>query len=202
MSIPLEKQLKTLSDCGIKLLPGITIEHLLSSFDREIYEQDPFEFLLITLGGEIEVEPFGFFTDNIWHFDTECIEDHGDYTMIAHRMMTLAGGTLPLEGIGDYIDLEDGEAGLSFRLKGEQIKWEAEINDDWADPQILTRFAQLLERQATLANRFADLLSLSFGTKRFTYLDLKGQDCLLGCSTAKQLKRLRRETGLDFRWLS
>lgn len=202
MSIALEKQLQVLSECGIRLLPGITTEHLLASYDREIFEEEPFEFLLATLGGEVEVEPFGLFTENLWHFDTECIEDHGSYTKIAQRMKDLADGALPLQEIEDYVDIEEGEAWLSFKLKGEKVKWEAEVSDDWVDPKILSRFALLLDSQATVASRVADFLFLPFGRKRFTYLDLKGQDCLLGCSTSRQLRKLRKETGLDFQWLS
>lgn len=188
MSIPLEKQLQTLSNCGINLLPGITVEHLLASYDREFFEEEPFESLLVTLGSEVEVEPFGFFTDNIWHFDAECIEDHGDYVKIAHRMKDLTGDALPLEDINDYVDIEEGEAWLSFQLGGQAIKWEAEVEDDWIDPTILSRFVELLSNQPN--------------KKRFTYLDLQGQDCLIGCSSPDQLEKLRIETGLDFQWLS
>jgi hypothetical protein len=35
-----------------------------------------------------------------------------------------------------------------------------------------------------------------------SYHRLQGQDCLIGCSTPEQLSRLRKETGLDFQWLS
>jgi hypothetical protein len=36
----------------------------------------------------------------------------------------------------------------------------------------------------------------------FTYLDLGGQNCLIGFSSPDELKGLRKATGLDFQWLS
>lgn len=140
------------------------------------------------MGGELEVEPFQYASDNIWHFDTECIEDHGDYAKITHRMLDLAGDALPLEGIEDYVDIEEGEAWLAFNSNGKGYKWTAAVEDDWVDPNILSQFAELLaERNAG---------------KRFTYFDLEGQDCLIGCSTPEQFERLKDETGLNFQWLA
>jgi hypothetical protein len=188
MSISVEEQLKILSGCGIRLQPDITIEHLLASFDRESYEAEPYVLLLTTIGGELEVEPFKYASDDIWHFDTECIEDHGDYTKIAHRMRDLAGSALPLEDIDDYVDIEEDEAWLSFKLNGEDYKWAATVEDDWVDPNIISQFAELLAERNV--------------GKRFTYFDLGGQDCLIGCSSPEQLERLKNETGLNFQWLT
>jgi len=188
MSIKLEEQIKVLEMCDIRLRPGITIDNLLYSFDREKYEKEPYVLLLTVMGGELEEEPFEYISKDIWHFDTECIEDHGYYVAIAQRMSDLAGGSLPLEEITDYVDLEEGEAWLSFKLDGKKIKWIAAVEDDWVDPKIFSQFAELLIKRKT--------------GKRFTYYDLGGQDCLIGCSAVKQLEKIKRETGLNFAWLT
>jgi hypothetical protein len=52
------------------------------------------------------VEPFTYPSDDIWHFDVECIEDHNDYVRIAQRFVDLAGSHLSLEDINDYVDVE------------------------------------------------------------------------------------------------
>jgi hypothetical protein len=188
MTIPLEKQLDTLSRCGITLRHNVTIEHLLASFDRKSYEEEPYVLLLTVMGGELEVEPFEYASDNIWHFDTECIEDHNDYVKIAQRLNDLAGDALPLTDIEDYVDIEEGEAWLSFILDNKKIRWAAKVEDDWVDPAILSRFAELLfERKAG---------------KRFTYLDLGGQDLLIGCSAPEQIEKLKADTSLNFQWLT
>ena len=189
--VSFEKQLSTLANCGIKLAPGVAPEALLESFDREAFEAEPYRLLLVCMGGEAESESQagerGYPCDNIWHFDTECIEDHGAYAAIARRMKDLAQGELPLEEINDYVDVEAGEARVTFRLAGQSYRWDAEVKDDWVDPMILSRFSDLLSRVGR--------------SRRFTYIDLGGQDCLIGCATAQERERLSRETGLKVEWL-
>jgi hypothetical protein len=189
--VSFEKQLSTLANCGIKLAPGVAAEALLESFDREAFEAEPYRLLLVCMGGDAESESqageIGYPSDNIWHFDTECIEDHGAYAAIARRMKDLAQGELPLEDITDYVDVEAGEARVAFRLAGQSYRWDAEVKDDWVDPIILSRFSDLLSRVGR--------------SRRFTYIDLGGQDCLIGCATAQERERLSRETGLKVEWL-
>jgi len=65
--------------------------------------------------------------------------------------------------------------------------WAAKIEERWIDPNILSRFAALLEAQPT--------------GLRYICLDLGGPDFLLGCATGEQLGALRKVTGLAFEWL-
>lgn len=186
--IRLEEQLETFAQCGIRLRPEFSVETLLESFPREKYETSRYIGTLIRMGGELEREPFTPLSNNIWHFDTECIEEEGDYARIAERMRDLAQSELPIENIRDRVDIENGDAWLEFDLRGETIHWGARVKDGWIDPEILSNFCALLEQQD--------------GTRRFTYFDLKGQDCLIGCATEEELRRLRRATGLKFTWLA
>jgi len=188
MGISFEDQLQTLANCGIRLVPDVTPDRVLQAHDRSAYESEPFVLLLCAMGAELEVEPYRFASDDIWHFDTECIEDHNDYVRIAQRLSDLAAGGLPVEEVNDYVEIEDGEAWVSFRIDGQTVRWDAEVDDDWVDATILSRFAELLRNRGT--------------GKRYTYYDLGGQDCLIGCATAEMLERLRVATGLDFVWLT
>ena len=61
------------------------------------------------------------------------------------------------------------------------------VDDDWVDTKVLTQFAELLEGRRA--------------GKRFTYIDLKAQDCLVGCATEEQREWLRAQTGLAVEWL-
>ena len=185
--VSVEDQLATLAACGISLKPDISRAAIFSCYEEKTLEREPYTLLLAALGGEAEEEPYGFLSSDIWHFDTECIEDHGDYARIAMRMEELAGGDLPLENIEDYVDVEEGRARLTFRLDGRDYKLELKVEDDWVDTNVFDEFDTLLRGRRT--------------GKRFTYLDLGGQDCLIGCSTPEQLENLRAATGLDFRWL-
>jgi hypothetical protein len=185
--IPLEEQLATLAACGIRLKPEFSVATLLETFPREKYETSQYAGLVITLGGTLERKPWTPLSDNVWHLDTECIEDSGDYARIAERFRDLAQGELPIENIRDRVDVENGDAWLEFELNGETIHWGARVNNDWIDPEILSHFCALLASQ----NR----------SRRYTFFDLKGQDCLIGCATEEELRRLRKEAGLKFTWL-
>jgi hypothetical protein len=186
-----EEQIRVLAECGIVLSPAVRPESLLVSFPREAYEKDPFRLLLCVMGGEAEDESQGevgsLLSDRIWHFDAECIEDRGDYAAIARRLAVLSKGDLPIENVRDHVDVEGGEAWVSFTLDGRPYQWEAEVKDDWVDPDVLSKFAELLK-------------SLNTG-RRFTYVDLHGQDCLIGCSTDEQRRALAAATGLEVVWL-
>jgi hypothetical protein len=179
----LEEQLGDLASCGVRLLEDATVENLLEEWSRENFETEPYRLLLCALGNE-ELER----CDNIWHFDTECIEDQGDYARIAERLRTMAGDDLPLEDIEDHVDVEGRSAWIAFTLDGERHQWTCAVEDDWVDPTVLSRFAALLASRAT--------------GRKFTYLDLGGQDCLLGCFSDAERKRLRDVTRLPFEWLT
>lgn len=115
------------------------------------------------------------------------LDDHGSYVAIARRLAVLAHPALPIEDVQDYVDVEQEEAWLSFKLDGRTEKWIAVVNDDWVDTTILVRFAALLETRSV---------------KRFTYIDLGGgQDCLIGCATPAQRKALMKATKLQVEWL-
>jgi hypothetical protein len=185
--IPLEAQIAILASCGIRLKPEFSIETLLESFTREKYETSPYAGVVIRMGGELEREPWTPLSDNVWHLDTECIQGPGSYRRLAERFRDLAQGELPIENIHDQVDHQNGDAWLEFELNGESIHWGARVKDDWIDPEIISNFCELLASQHR--------------TRRYTFFDLKGQDCLIGCATEQELRKLRKETGLRFTWL-
>jgi len=178
----LERQLQDLVECGIRLLPNANREALLREWSAAEFEENPYELALVALGGD---DPP--LAENVWHFDTECIEDHGDYARIAERMRSMAADALPIARVEDFVDVEAREAWLSFVLDGAEQRWTCELQDDWVDPTVLSRFAELLTQRNA--------------GRRFTYLDLGGQDCLIGCFRDDELTRLRRTTGLAWEWL-
>ncbi|EOV0071993.1 hypothetical protein ACOIWC_004284, partial [Vibrio vulnificus] len=68
----LEEQIEKLSDIGLLLNEGVTINDLLLSYSREEYESNPFDLILFVYGIEIEEEPWGrFVCDQAWNFDVE-----------------------------------------------------------------------------------------------------------------------------------
>ena len=179
----LEQQLRDLAGCGVKLLPGATPEALLEEWSQEQFDKDPYRLAAVALGSEDHER-----STNLWHFDTERIEDHGDYARIAERMRDMASDDLPLSDVEDFVDVEAKEAWLKFALDGRIQRWTCEVDSDWVDPKVMSRFAALLEERET--------------ERRFTYLDLGGQDCIIGCFIEAERKRLCRVTGLAWEWLT
>jgi hypothetical protein len=176
----LGKLLEDLAACGVRLLPAATPAALERAWSKERYEREPHKLALIALGGEPPL------AENIWHFDVECIEDDGAYARIAERTRMVAGGDLPLTNIQDHVDLDAGEAWLSFELDGKVTRWACHVDDDWVDPDVMSQFAMLLTERNT--------------GRRLVYLDLQGQDCIVTCLSKDELKRIRKVTGLAFKW--
>lgn len=131
---------------------------------------------------------FGAHAKNLWQFDMECIEDNGDYVALTKKFAKLCGGALDFKQLTDSVDIDEEEAQLKFSLDGKKYKWDLEVEDDWVDPAFLLKMAELLE-------------SKKVGL-RFTYLDLGGQDFVIGCASGTELKKLNSATGLNFEWLS
>jgi hypothetical protein len=179
----LEEKLATLEKCGLTLKAPFTVDELLKSWDREEYEKDGYESVLMGLGMTEEQEPWRDHSGNIWNFDTEAIQDNGDYKRIAERMVELSQGGLILENIKDHVEVEKGQAWLSFTFKGKPIKVDLAVKDDWVD--------------ATIFARFVELLKQSDPSKIYIYYDLGGQDCLIGCATKENFACLKN-LGLKF----
>lgn len=182
-ALTMEQKLDMLANCGLRLSDPFKPEDLLTSWPREDYEKPGFDLVLVALGMTEEREPWRNHCANLWHFDTECIEDHGDYERIVDRMVGIAQGSLPLENIQDHVDLEKQEAWFSFTFRGEEIKVNCRVEDDWVDSTV---FAKLV-----------DVLVKSDPDKVFIYYDLDGQDCIIGCVTRGELKQLNGQ-GVKF----
>ena len=111
--------LATLADLGLALEPGVTIDDLLYSFDREAYEKRPFDLVLFTLGVEVEREPWGRpFCRRVWNFDTECITGDGAYVSIAKRLCEVAGRPDAFSDLQDHVDINASEAWIAYTVDG------------------------------------------------------------------------------------
>src|ERR1700742_224977 len=105
-ALTLERKLEILAECGLYLAPPFTAQDLLKSWPREEFEKPGFDLTLVGLGMTEERPPRSNHSVNVWHFDTECIEDNGSYLRIAQRMAELTQGSLVIENARDQVDLE------------------------------------------------------------------------------------------------
>jgi hypothetical protein len=172
----LEQQLGKLSDLGLHMNKGITVDDLLYSFPREEYEKEPFDVLLFMFGIEVEREPWGRrICDKVWNFDTECIVQTGDYVRIVKELCALTDEPSFLTNVQDYVNLEQGEAWLKYTINGREQTWSVEVNNDWADTLTLTYVMSDLEHDG----------------KRFYALD-NGQAMILFYLNAAQVAALNQ----------
>jgi hypothetical protein len=183
----LVRQLELLAACGIRPKDGVGLSDLLARHRETEYERSPFTLLLRVLGSATDNDPTQSLSDNIWLLDIELIGGPGDYVRVARRMAAMTEGALPIADVQDGIDPRLGVAWLEFTLEGTQNRWHARLEENWIDSRIMSNFVKLLESRDT--------------EKRFTYLDLPGKECLIGCSTPQEFAALRKWTGLEFEWL-
>jgi hypothetical protein len=176
--MPIEDKLRLLADCGLKLRKQFGVPDLVKSWGREALDGPGYDLALVCLGMTQEEPPWTPHCDNLWHFDTECVEDDGDYVRIAKRMEQMAMGSLPLSDLQDHVDIEGETAWLRFRCRGEPVQIDCVVNDDWVDGTVFRHFVSLLARHDP--------------NKIFIYCDLGGgQDCIIGCVTREQFSKLK-----------
>jgi len=143
----LEQQLARLAELGLHLEDDISIVDVLEVFDRESYEERPFDLILYVLGIEVEHGPWGRpFCRRVWDFDLECITTTGDYAQIVKRLCQVADQPDRLTLISDFVDLDAGEAWLKYEVDGIERNWSVEVSDDWADPSTIEHVMGDIER--------------------------------------------------------
>jgi hypothetical protein len=176
-----EDQLNKLSELGIFMSADLKKELLLEEFSRNEYEEDPYNLLLLTLGGEVEVNgEFINVSEEIWYLDTECIEDHGDYARIIIRLENMT--KLNLNNITDYVDIQNGTAWVSFEYINELIRWEMKVYDDWLDMEIFKKFNELIKTEQSMK----------------LYISILDQGCLMGYFNKEQVIEINKLTKYKF----
>jgi len=135
----LEDQISRLAEVGITLNEGITVSQFLTSFDREKYEETPFDLILCVVGFELEEEPWGrYFSDRAWNFDVECIYETGDYAAIVKHFHRITGRKKGIESLVDHIDFDEDRASLIYVVDGKKREFNIKLDNDWADPEVVS----------------------------------------------------------------
>ena len=181
-----EQQLDSFQKLGFKFNNGITKESLLDSFDKSEFENDPWNLMYVCLGSTIEKEPYTPITDDCWHFDAECIEDHGSYVDILENLKRISKGQLNLENIKDYVDIENEKAWVSFDFEGKSYKWNLRIDNDWVDGELF--------------DKIQEVNSVNKNTKKFTVYVL-GQDAVIGYMNDKEISEFKKTTKIELKYL-
>lgn len=183
-SVSVAQALELLAAIGIRHRPEISQDDLLLSLGGTLNSAVDWTLLLCVLGGEVERDDFERISDDIWHVDAECIEDHGDYIRLVERFAILTKGLLPLKNVRDHVDIEKGEAWVEFDLDGKAIRWDLEVSDDWMAPELYSNLQELVSTRSD---------------KKF-FITALGQDSLICFGDAALKQKLSELSGLEFQW--
>lgn len=186
--VSFERQLETFNKLGFELNPGTSISDIDRWGNKKEFEDQPYVMLYITLGQTIEREAWTPLTDRVWDFDTEAIEDHGAYIEIRKNLERISRGEVKFENLKDYVDVEKEIAWVSFTFHGKNYKWDLKVDDDWADPMLFSKVADLVRTNNTKG--------------RYTYFDTGGQDAVIGFEIPEGKAAIVKATGLKIEWLN
>lgn len=178
-----EEQLSVFQSLGFTLNEVIEIDDL-RIFASEEYEKNPFSLMYISLGS-VEEYNFASITDRCWDFDTEAIEDYGDYIVIIENLRRISRGEMDFRNVRDEVDIENGVTKVSFTLFGDNYSFDLVINNDWVDVSLFTKIVELTAK---------------YGTKgRYTFFDTGGQSVVIGYEKPEDLNKIIKATGLGLR---
>ena len=143
--VPLDQQISTLADLGIKAKHADIEGRVDSEWGTETAESDPYNLLLFVLGSEDEEG--GTLSDDIYVFDTECVEEEDIYQRIFTRLSVLSKGAF--SQITGHTDHERERSSVSFDLGGKRYDWDLEYESDWFDVGSIGRLNRLLEKNGS-----------------------------------------------------
>lgn len=183
----LEEKIAALAEVGVVVNPERTIEEMLESYGREEYEQEGFDSLLFTLASEVEsgLGAGACYTNQLYSFDTECIEDHGDYARIAMRFAEMFRDEFEIKAISDKVDCDNETAELRFECGDKRYHKAFVLTDDWLDVEVFELFIQASN----------DMKS----QRKIGFADSDGQDIWLCVMTLSQMKAFNKLTGQSMR---
>jgi hypothetical protein len=177
--ISIEEQLVNLGRVGITLKRNIEIRDILD-FNIRDYEERPYIHLLMSMGRErdsVEINSYLYPTNDVWCFDRECIEDHGDYVQGLKRIAFMVESAISVTDIQDYVDIEAGEVWIAFKANGANFRYSLSVQGDWLSFEIFTIFTELL--------------AASGSSKRFYFADI-GNEILVVLIERDQYHQLNK----------
>ncbi len=171
---------------GFHVNEEVDMEQLLNDFGgTEAFVEEPHLSFFELLGEEVVFDDGRsmYVTDMAWTFDTEAIEQNGDYTKILENIKRISGGKLNFENIRDEINFDTRSAFVSFDFHGTSYTWKLNVNDDWVDTRLFESIDYLAKKHKLYG--------------RLSYLFRDSQSLILTWFTYKEAKEIRKLTNLD-----
>lgn len=153
-TIPIEEQLLTLSNFGINPKHDDFIEWLCSEWETDVVRSDPYGLLMLLGGVRNRGGSYERLSDDVFYFDTGCVDDSGSYRTILERFIALSKGAFCIENLHSEVDHDNKKASISFEYKNTDNNWDLGYNDDGFDFGVIMKINRLLKNN---------------GSKRFFY---------------------------------
>lgn len=145
----LEEQILTLKQLGFtfNVEDEQLIHSLLNHFKRGAYEDEPYNPLLTVCGAELSDEEDNELnlSNEIWNFDTECVEDERIYEYIVGQFTRISKGKFVLIDVKSFVDFDNETAKISFEHNGSKYDWDIEFDYDWIDFNLLCKLSKLAD---------------------------------------------------------
>jgi len=150
--IPVEKQLRILADLDIKLRQEYFVKWLYDEIGKETLESTPYTPLLFSLGSQRlneQNKKWEWLSDDVFTFDTECVEGYDLYAAVLERLGALSKGIFDVKNVSGTINHKQKSASVSFSLKGNEYSWDLRYDDDWFDVLVIGRINTLLKNMGS-----------------------------------------------------
>jgi len=184
----LDAQIAAFADAGINLAAGRSKAELLDSFGEEEFNNDPFALLLFVYGSEVESEPWGrYFSDQVWNFDLEFIQDDKSYVKITQRLALIAGVQDKMSDVSSRVDWDGETVSLNYTLGSIERAFTPKFDGDWADP-------------ATVTQIMADIVATTNDGKQFWVADNGQASVLVYLDETSAVALNALSDGLIARW--
>lgn len=162
---------------GIKPKHDNFVELVCGEWGRGALETDPYNLLLRSLGGERELEDGGWepLSDDIYYFDTECVEGNDIYADVFGRLAVIAKGGFEISSVSSKVSHRHESASVLFTLDEKEYAWQLNYDDDWFDLEVIGKINSLLK---------------SKGSSKFFYVSRPDQSVKVVFDTDEIIKKL------------
>jgi len=149
-TIPILEQLNTLLSIGIRPKQDDFLDWVCDEWGKETVESDPYNLMLFSLGGERENgDLWERLSDDIYSFDTECVEDSNIYEVVLERLVTLSKGSYAISDLHSEVDHDNKKVTVSFAYNDIHYQWSLKYNNDWFDCDIIGKTNSLLRNNGS-----------------------------------------------------
>jgi len=149
-TIPILEQLNTLLSIGIRPKQDDFLDWVCDEWGKETVESDPYNLMLFSLGGERENgDLWERLSDDIYSFDTECVEDSNIYEVVLERLVTLSKGSYAISDLHSEVDHDNKKVTVSFAYNDIHYQWSLKYNNDWFDCDVIGKINFLLRNNGS-----------------------------------------------------